>query len=258
MSESPIVLYTDHIINKTLCYSFAKGCGSKLCHVNNFKEFDKTIATYGYLRGAGKAIKKAKNFYYIDHGYFKQSNRNFQNNKTLVNNLDGYFRVVFNDFWHDGQGNKLDDRLNKLNLKFNNLNRNGEYILISEPTSEAVNYYNLFNWTENTINEIKKYTDRKIILHNRNSKIPLNDLLPKAWAFVSDHSSAAFKAMQKGVPSYFTNKKLMKIGKIKDIEKHEINYSVFNNLAYEQWTIDEIKSGEAWNYLSKKLNDSKK
>ena len=47
----------------------------------------------------------------------------------------------------------------------------------------------------------------------------------------------------------------MKIGKIKDIEKHEINYSVFNNLSYEQWTISEIQNGACWDYLSGKLND---
>ncbi len=257
MTETPTVLYTDHFVNKTLCYNFALGSNSKLCHVNNFNKSNQTIATYGYLRGTGEAIKKAKNFYYIDHGYFGQSSRNFNNNKTLVNNFDGYFRVVYNDFWHDGQGQKAEDRLNKLNLKFDNLNTNGEFILLSEPTDEAKKYYNLFNWNEATIKEIRKYTDRQIILHNRNSKTPLVELLPKTWAFVSDHSSAAFKAMQKGVPSYFTNKKLMKIGEIKDIEKHEINYSVFNNLAYEQWTINEIKEGACWSYLSKKLNDKK-
>ena len=38
--EKPIVIYTDHIMNRTLCYNFAKGCDSVLCHVNNFKEFD--------------------------------------------------------------------------------------------------------------------------------------------------------------------------------------------------------------------------
>ena len=44
--ESPIVIYTDHIMNRTLCYNFAKGSNSLLCHVNNFKEYDKSIATY--------------------------------------------------------------------------------------------------------------------------------------------------------------------------------------------------------------------
>ena len=251
MNEKPVVLYTDHSINKTLCYSFAIGSKSPMCHVNNFNDFKNTIATYGYLRGTGEAIRKASNFYYIDHGYFKQSQRSFEKNRTVINNLDGYFRVVYNDFWHNGEGSKSEDRLKKMNLKFNNLNKNGEYIILSVPTDDAIEYYELKNWVKNTMEEIKKYSDRKIILHNRASKISLLDLLDKAWAFVSDHSSAGFMAMQSGVPAYFTNSTLKKIGSVENIERHEINYSVFNNLAYEQWKIDEIKSGECWQYLSK-------
>ena len=49
--EKPIVIYTDHIMNKTLCYNFAKGSDALMCHVNDFNEYDKTIATYGVLRG---------------------------------------------------------------------------------------------------------------------------------------------------------------------------------------------------------------
>ena len=137
------------------------------------------------------------------------------------------------------------------------MNKHGDYIILSEPTKDAIRYYNLKNWIQETIKEIKKYSDRKIILHSRGSKISLTDLLPKAWAFVSDHSSAGFKAMQNGVPAFFTNKTLHNIGKIKNIEKHEINYSIFNNLAYEQWTIEEIRNGDCWQYLKKKSNEEK-
>ena len=253
MSQKPVILYTSHSINQTICYAFAKGAGLSMCHVNNFNDFDKTIITYGYLRGTGDAIRKAKNFYYIDHGYFKQSQRNFEKNRTTINSFDGYFRVVYNDFWHNGSGSKSEDRLKKMNLKFNNINKSGEYIILSEPTNDASEYYGLSNWVKNTIEEIRKYSDRKILLHNRGLKVSLTDLFPKAWAFVSDHSSAGFLAMQNGVPAYFTNKTLKNIGIIKNIEKHEIDYSIFNNLAYEQWTIDEIKNGECWQYLSKKI-----
>ena len=55
--------------------------------------------------------------------------------------------------------------------------------------------------------------------------------------------------MIEGIPSYFTNKTLSNIGSIENIENHEINYSVFNNLAYGQWTVKEIESGEAWETL---------
>ncbi len=258
MNDVPIAVYTNHFVNRTLCYNFALGSKSLMCHVDNFKDYNKLIITYGYLRGTGEVLRKVKNFFYIDHGYFRQSNRSFRNDRTNIIELDGYFRIVFNDFWHNGMGNKESDRFNKLNLNIKNINQNGEYIILSEPTLDAINYYELQNWENETIKKIKNYTDRKIITHSRGSKIPLEKLLKNAWAFVSDHSSAGFKAMIEGVPAYFTNSTLKNVNSIENIEKHEINYSVFNNLAYEQWTIDEIKSGEAWNYLSKKLNDSKK
>ena len=131
--ESPIVIYTDHIMNRTLCYNFAKGSNSLLCHVNNFKEYDKTIATYGVLRGTFEIIKKVKNFYYMDHGYFNQSKRKFENNRTNVLDLDGYFRIVCNNLIHNGEGNFPDDRLKKLNLKFIEQKKTGNKIILSIP-----------------------------------------------------------------------------------------------------------------------------
>ena len=249
MNQKPIVIYTDHEINRTLCYNFAKGSNSLMCHVNNFKDFDKSIATYGYSRGTGEVIKKVKNFIYMDHGYFRQSKRKFVGDKVQIIDLDGYFRIVKNNFWHDGSGTKPNDRFNKLSIDIKDIKKGGDYIILSEPVLEATNFYNLHNWKENTIKKIKKYSDRKIILHNRTSEVKLDDLLKNAWAFVSDHSSAGLKAMLEGIPSYFTNPTLSKIGSIENIEKHEINYNVFNNLAYGQWTLKEIESGEAWENL---------
>ena len=128
--DKPIVIYTDHIMNRTLCYNFAKGSNSLLCHVNSFKEFNKTIATYGVLRGTFEIINKVKNYYYMDHGYFKQSSRKFENNKTNVLDLDGYFRIVYNNFIHNGEGNFPNDILNKLKLNFTTQNNSGKYIIL--------------------------------------------------------------------------------------------------------------------------------
>ena len=120
-------------MNRTLCYNFAKGSDSLLCHVNNFKEFNKTIATYGVLRGTLEVINKVKNYFYMDHGYFNQSKRIFENNQTKVNDMDGYFRIVYNNFIHNGKGNFPNDRLKKLNLaildqkKIDNLDH-GKYL----------------------------------------------------------------------------------------------------------------------------------
>ena len=249
--EKPIVIYTDHIMNKTLCYNFAKGSDALMCHVNDFKEYDKTIATYGVLRGTYDIIKKVKNFYYIDHGYFNQSTRKFEDKRTNVLDMNGYFRIVYNNFIHDGSGNYPDDRLKKLKLNFVEQKKTGEAIILSEPSETMKNIYNAHNWVNETKNLVKKFSDRKIIVHNKFSKKPLDELLKSAWSFISLQSTAGFKAMVNGVPAYFTEPSLKNINNIEEMENPKINYKIFNNLAYGQWTLKEIESGEAWNNISK-------
>ena len=253
--KNPIVIYTDHIVNRTVCYNFAKGSDSLLCDVKKFKEFNRTIATYGVLRGTYEIIKKVNNFYYMDHGYFNQSNRNFNNKRTEIVDLNGYFRIVFNNFIHDGSGEYPDDRLKKLNLKIKEHNKLGNYIILSEPSDSMKKLYNVPNWSEDTIKIIKKFSDRKIILHNKYSKEPLDELLKNAWAFVSLQSTAGFKAILNGVPAYFTLNKLSNISKFEEIENPKINYSVLNNLAYGQWTLKEMASGEAWEAIKNTIQN---
>ena len=62
------------------------------------------------IRDRYEIISKVKNYYYIDHGYFNQSKREFKDNRTGILNLDGYFRIVYNNFVHNGQGNFPEDR----------------------------------------------------------------------------------------------------------------------------------------------------
>ena len=249
--EKPVVIYTDHIINKTLCYNFAKGSDALMCHVSNFRDYNKSIATYGVLRGTLEIIKKVKNYFYMDHGYFNQSTRSFEDNRTNIIDLDGYFRIVFNNFIHNGKGNYPNDRLKKLNLKILDQKKHGNYIILSEPSETMKKLYNVPNWTEDTLKLLRKYTDRKVVVHNKFSEKPLNLLLKDAWAFVSLQSTAGFTAMSKGIPSYFTEGTLSHIGKIQNIENPNINYKIFDNLAYGQWTLKEIETGEAWENILK-------
>ena len=121
---------------------------------------------------------------------------------------------------------------------------------MSEPDAMK-KVYNVPTWTEDTIKLVKKYTDRKIILHNKFSKEPLKILLKDAWAFISLQSTAGFMAMLNGVPSYFTDASLKNISKIEDIEHPKIDYNIFNSLAYGQWTLKEMETGEAWETISK-------
>ena len=247
-----IILQTNHSINITVTNSFANGCNGNKINISDYVHHDQDIiASYGILRGTGELFKKSKNFYYIDHGYLGASNRAFNEGSTVIKDLNGYFRVVHNDFI----GFKLEKfdnkRLNKLNLNFKKKRTSGEYIILSEPSEYIKNFFNLNNWVDQTIDKIKNYTDRKIFVHNKFSPIPLDLLLEKAWAFVSYQSTAGFKAMLKGIPAHFTYKNLENINTLEEIESGEINLNVFSALSYNQWTLKEFDSGEAWENISK-------
>ena len=46
---------------------------------------------------------------------------------------------------------------------------------------------------------------------------------------------------------------LKKINSIDNIENGKISEQMFFNLAYGQWILKEMESGEAWNFISKEL-----
>ena len=166
-----------------------------------------------------------------------------------MNNLDGYFRVVKNDYIKINKGRYDSKRLDKLNINFKPERKSGDFIILSEPSTHLVEFFKLDNWIYNTTEEIEKYTDRKIIVHNKQSKMPLDNLLKKAWAFVSFQSAAGFKAMIRGVPAHFTYDSLKNINSIKNIEKGIIDYQIFNNMAYSQWTLKEFNEGKMMDYI---------
>ena len=88
------------------------------------------------------------------------------------------------------------------------------------------------------------------MVHNKYSDISLDHLLENAWAFVSFQSTAGFKAMIKGVPAHFTFKSLEKLNPISNIEKSSIDYEIFKNISYSQWTLREMFEGKLNKYLS--------
>ena len=77
MLKKPLCLITDHFVNKGVITSFARGLKCSVEDVNNFTDYSQPIATYGILRGTGEVLMKSKKFFYIDHGYFNSSAREF-------------------------------------------------------------------------------------------------------------------------------------------------------------------------------------
>ena len=90
------------------------------------------------------------------------------------------------------------------------------------------------------------------------SAVPLEDDLRKAWAVATWHSAAAFQALIFGIPVYCAFPKWIGaqaatpiefFGKRPPKRSDADRLEMFRRLAWAQWTLDEIRSGEAFAWL---------
>lgn len=249
-----VVFYTDHFVNKTITQYLAKSNKLVLDHNSNCYNYNDIIyASYGIKRGNDKNFRKFNDFIYIDHGYMGDSHRTFsKENGPKFLRFNGYFRFIRNDFYFNNFSlNESQDRFKKLNIDLKDLNNQGEYIILSEPSNDTKKFLNIENWTNETIDKLKKYTDRKIIVHNKFSKMPLDEVLKKAYAFVSCQSTAGFKAIIDGTPSYFTHRSMKRYGSIEEINNRNLNYKLLYAAANNQWKINEFFTDEFKFFLGK-------
>ena len=247
------VYYTNHYVNQIVTQFLAKSQNLSYTRIEDYLKIDKSFfISYGILRGTSKIFNSSNNYIYIDHGYFNASSRKFtKDKKTLINGLSGYFRLIKNDYYFRSNYKNIDpNRFNSLNIDLKDLNKNGEHIILSEPSEHILKFLKIPNWTNETVRLIKKYTDRKIIVHNKFSDIPLKELMKKAFAFVSCQSTAGFMSIAEGIPSYFTHESFRDYGKIEDIEDRNLRHELLYIAANSQWKLKEFFSDEFNNYFS--------
>lgn len=242
---------------------FASSQNIDIYNIKEFKRDDSQIfCSYGILRGVAECINLSKNFIYIDNGFMSGSSRNFSKNiseKKFVSdifNLSGYYRVIKNDLiFNKKKISNNRDRFISLNIDLKDLNKKGEFILLSEPSKYILQFNNENNWMEKTLNLIKQHTDRKIIVHNKFSTEPLLSLLKKAYAFVSYQSTASFRSISEGVPAFFTHNSLKQFGNIEDIENRKLNHELLYQAANSQWKLKEFFSQDFYNYINFLIED---
>ena len=106
--------------------------------------------------------------------------------------------------------------------------------------------------------KLKKYTNRKIIIKTKDDKKSFKDLILNAWAVVSCQSSASVDALLEGVPSFCNEISMSKPVSYTDLSLIETPFypdnreEWFNSLLANQYFMDEIKNGVAWNRIKNK------
>jgi len=168
-------------------------------------------------------------------------------------------------------------------------NPTGELIVIcgQHDTSEQwKGMPRMSTWIEQQINEIRKYTQRPILVrpHPRNQinfdetkfknvkiRVPKRDFrtyddtdfkatLGRTWAVVNHSSNPAMEAVIQGIPVFVSESSLCH--EVGNTHLYEINkpampnrFTWANQLAYTEWFEDEIEQGLPWARIKKRLEE---
>lgn len=204
-----------------------------------------------------------RTFYYIDTGYFGNEKTN-----SNPNGWKYWHRIVKNDLQHGEIIPRPDDRFKLFNKKFNPWKKTGSKILIAAPDEKPCKFYGIDKetWVQNTVNEIKKYTDRPVVVRERAPKRIdriVSDTLQQAldndvFALVTFNSVAAVESVFHGIPAFtLAPANAASPVCLQDLSRIETPYYADSDklyawachLAYGQFHVNELKNGSALRIL---------
>ena len=237
--------------------SFVQGVGGQISTWSR-EEFSMTPVV---LRGITKrkqmeACRAAgRDFYYIDTGYFGNGKKKL------------YHRITKNDVqWFGPVVDRPRDRLDRTGVKIKKM-RPGTNILLAPPSQKLLNNYdiNLEEWLENTQAEIKKYTDRPVVIRTKQGRSTrVNDdtmemaLDRDVHCLVTFSSIAAGEALLYGKPAItlgpnaaapLCSQHLSEIETPHVPTLDEVD-AWARHIAYCQFTEAEMRDGTAWRILN--------
>ena len=249
---------------------FASGSQGEIINLDNFDydASDNPIVLRGILKKKimQRCWLNGRDFYFMDTGYM--------GNHPGVNNPHGwkYFhRIVKNDLQHNEIVVRPSNRFAQLGIKLHDWKKGGRKILIAKPDEKPMKFYDLDldQWVEETVNTIKKYTDRPIEIRDRvksrQDRVITNTLKEAldddVHALVTFNSNAATEAILYGYPAFtLSPTHAAKPVSLQDLSMIEtpaypdegLVRAWASHLAYGQFHISELKDGTAWRSLNGK------
>ena len=150
--------------------------------------------------------KQQRDYFYIDTGYMGN-----------LHKRKDYHRVVKNNVQHMKPRYDLpDDRFKQIpssmsSIRFRGWRKADGAILVVTPSAKPCNFYNIDRdtWVDETLAEIKKYTDREIIIRDKGLRrervgdfsVPMQLVNDNIHCVVTYNSIAATEAISTGVPA---------------------------------------------------------
>ena len=236
--------------------NFVMGCNGTISSYADHIHDDTTLVIRGIGGGSRKAIKRCwdlkRDFYAIDTGYFG----NFKNkwlHRVTLNSLQYLGPII----------RRGGDRAKKHGYRYKKFIP-GTKILLCPPSQKVMNFFGQPDpeqWVEQTVQEIKKHTDRPIEIRlkpNRTERISTKTiqaaLQDDVHCLVTYNSIAAVEALMEGKPALVLGQNAAstvcetEIANIENPKKpaRDEMEAFFNHLAYCQFDVHELRSGYAW------------
>lgn len=228
------------------CEAFAQGSGGRVTYKCELKAGD--VAVWGSPR-LSNLIKQAqaegRTWYYGDKAYFGRG---------------VYYRCTRNAYMQTQLGHATPHRWEQLGLKIKPW-RSGKRILVC-PQSEAHFKHHgqdRAKWLQSVLAQLKQHTDRKVVVRDKsgtNAEQDFEQQLADVHAVVVFTSIAGVQATMHGVPCFATHECAASLVGDNDLANIEQPRQPDNReqlawwLADNQWTLDEIRRGMAWQKLS--------
>jgi hypothetical protein len=272
----------------TYIKSFSVSCGAKIVHTRHFVSLQHGHSSYsprvvkkkflpgvtgiafsGILRGNFHLFEMAKNqnldVYYIDHAYF---GRGYKNPCWMRITKNGFIQnLILSDINEKRYETHFDTNFKDYN--FTNKNN----IVLLPPSNVMTKVFNQSEWEKNTIEKIRKYTDRPIVVRRKDGpsiddllinptkaksrnvyEKSLEEELRDAYCVVAFNSTAALDALKMGVPviceKYCPAFPLSHaFDQIENLQEKD-RLKLFKSLACGQYTFDEVSQTKTFNYLN--------
>ena len=251
--------------------AFVRGSGSgKIYQFRDLKKLpDENLTMYGILAGSGEVYKwcqkEKRDFYFMDHGYF-----------TNAHDSPHWLRITKNKHCQNVLQERPADRYEKyFKQEIKPWRKDGSKILVLPPTNAISNFFRVENWLENTLNTLKKNTDRTIDVREKpyNPTIEIDNVGATVkvdrptkhqgninWkdyhATVTYNSNTMVASLTNGVPVFCdpNNSAAAPISETDftkiETPKYGDRIALFSSLAYNNWSMAEMVDGTAWRMLN--------
>ena len=195
--------------------------------------------------------------------------------------MDGVFPTTGNYFSNTVDPKRWIQISNDLNIELKDWKTNGEHILLACQRNNgwSMGGFSVIDWIKHTVTEIRKYSDRPIIVRGHpgdqnaqkylaqtgvNWKVSTNEKIvddfKNAWATITYNSSPGVASAIEGIPVFVTDPN-PKISQAYDVANTDIS-QIENPKTFERqqwierlsmchWKFEELSNGSAWTHMKR-------